>query len=121
MVNRLDSKSAVTPVNSSDSRDDESPKRGVDGKSSIYQVAAVSKTFKSNYTRIVKCQNCGTQHPAKQRTALGKTCFSCGKRNHFANLCRKPRQASLNTVLATLGKSSSILSNVGLTGRRGCF
>ena len=51
---------------------------------------------------------------SKQCPALGKTCFSCGKRNHFANLCRKPRQASLNTVLATLGKSSSKLCNVGV-------
>ena len=88
-----------------------SPEDAVDGGTSIDQVAAVSKMFKSNYTRIVKCQNCGTQHPAKQCQALGKKCFSCGKRNHFANLCRKPRQASLNTVLATLGKSSSKLCN----------
>ena len=78
------------------------PEGDVDGGTSIDQVAAVSKTFRSDYTRIVKCQNCGTQHPAKQCPALGRTCFSCGKRNHFANLCRKSRQASLNTVLATL-------------------
>ena len=86
-VNRLDSKSAVTAVNRSDSRDEESPEEAVDGRTSIDQVAAVSKTFKSNYTRTVKCHNCGFQHPAKQCPALGKTCFSCGKRNHFANLC----------------------------------
>ena len=90
-VNRLDSKSAVTAVNRSDSRSEESPEEAVDGRTSIDQVAAVSKTFKSNYTRIVKCHNCGIQHPAKQCPALGKTCFSCGKRNHFENLCKKPR------------------------------
>merc|ERR1712074_458831 len=78
------------------------PEGDVDGGTSIDQVAAVSKTFRSDYTRIVKCQNCGTQHPAKQCPAFGKTCFGCGKRNHFPNRCRKSRQASLNTVLATL-------------------
>ena len=74
----------------------------------------MSKTFKSNYTRTVKCHNIGFQHPAKQCPALGKTCFSCGKRNHFANLCKKPRQSSLNTMLAASGKSSPRLCNVGV-------
>merc|ERR1712074_195814 len=78
------------------------PEGDVDGGTSIDQVAAVSGTFRSDYTRSVKCQNCGTQHPAKQCPAFGKTCFGCGKQNHFAKVCRKPKRASLNTVLATL-------------------
>ena len=94
--------STIAVVSKLDSKGEVIPEGDVDGGTSIDQVAAVSKTFRSDYTRIVKCQNCGTQHPAKQCPALGKTCFSCGKRNHFANLCRKSRQASLNTVLATL-------------------
>ena len=49
-VSRLDSKSEVIPEDA------------VDGGTSIDQVTAVSKTFKSNYTRIVKCQNCRTQN-----------------------------------------------------------
>ena len=89
--------STVAVLSRLDSKSEVSPEDAVDGGISIDQVAAVSKTFKSNYTRKVECQNCGTQHPAKQCPALGETCFSCGKRNYFANLCRKPRQASLQT------------------------
>ena len=54
VVCRLDSKSEVIPEDAAD------------GGTSIDQVAVMSKTFKSNYTRIVKCQNCGTQYLEKQ-------------------------------------------------------
>ena len=53
-----------------DSKSDLIPEDAVNSGTSIDQVAAVSKTFKSNYTKIVKCQNCGIQHPAKQCPAL---------------------------------------------------
>ena len=68
-VNKLDFKSAVAAVDRSYSRDEESPEEGVDGKACFDQVAAVSK---SNYSRTVKCHNCGFQHPAKQCPAVGK-------------------------------------------------
>ena len=106
--------STVAAVSGLDSKSEVIPKDAVDGGISIYPVAALSKTFKSNYTGIVKCQNCGIQHPAKQCPALGTTCFSCGKPYHFAKLSRKPRKASLNTVWAILGKSSLKLCNVGV-------
>lgn len=62
------------------------PEDAVNSGTSIDQVAAVSRTFKSNYTKIVKCQNCGIQHQVKECPALGKTCFSCRKtkENKFA-------------------------------------
>ena len=62
----------------------------------------LARYLRQAYTRSVRCQGCGAQHPAKQCPAFGKTCFGCGKQNHFAKFCRKPKHASLNTVLATL-------------------
>ena len=74
-------------------------------------MAAVSRSFKSNYSRTEKCHNCGFQHPAKQCPAVGKTCFSCGRRNHFSNRCKNSRKSSLNTLLAASEESK--LCNVG--------
>ena len=44
--------------------------------------------------RPVTCQYCGTDHPAMKEKcpAWGKTCISCGVRNHLARVCRKRRQ-----------------------------
>ena len=81
-VNKLDFKGAVAAADRSYSRDEESPEEGVDGKVCFDQVAAVSKSFKSNYSRTVKCHNCGFQHPAKPCPAKGKTCFSCDRDIH---------------------------------------
>jgi hypothetical protein len=39
-----------------------------------------------------KCQNCGTFHASKQCPAYGKTCFNCGKNNHFSKVCRAKRK-----------------------------
>ena len=46
--------STVAAVNRLDSKSEVSPEDAVDGGTSIDQVAEVSRTFKSNYTRIVK-------------------------------------------------------------------
>ena len=62
VVNKLNFKSAVAAVDRSYSRDEESPEEGLDGKTCFDQVAAVSKSFKSNYSRTVKCHNCGFQN-----------------------------------------------------------
>ena len=43
-----------------------------------------------------------------------KTCFNCGKLNHYAEFCRKTRQATLYSLLATLKKSSSVLCNANV-------
>ena len=37
---------------------------------------------------IRDCKYCGTNHQCRQCPAYGKTCKSCGKKNHFANKCR---------------------------------
>ena len=58
-VNKLNFRNAVAAVDKSSSRDEESPEEGLDGKACFDQVAAVSKSFKSNYSRAEKCHNCG--------------------------------------------------------------
>ena len=110
-VNKLNFRNAVAAVDKSSSRDEESPEEGLDRKACFDQVAAVSRSFKSNYSRAEKCHNCGFQHPAKQCPAVGKTCFTCGRRNHFSNCCKNLRKSSLNTLLAASEESK--LCNVG--------
>ncbi|CAK8680978.1 unnamed protein product [Clavelina lepadiformis] len=41
----------------------------------------------------LNCRYCGTQHEPRQCPAFSKICRNCGKRNHFAAVCRsQPRQ-----------------------------
>jgi hypothetical protein len=42
-----------------------------------------------------KCKNCGKSHASKQCPAYGKTCFNCGKNNHFSKVCRAKRKVGL--------------------------
>ena len=46
--------------------------------------------------------------------AFEKACFYCGKPNHYAEFCIKTKQATLNSLLATIGKSNSILCNANI-------
>ena len=38
------------------------------------------------------CGNCGQIHDPNNCFACGKTCDNCGKRNHFAALCRSGKR-----------------------------
>ena len=67
-----------------------------------------------NNTKLVKCQNCGIQHPVRKCPAFGKACFICGKLNHYAKFCKNTKQAILYSLLATLKKSSSVLCNANI-------
>ncbi|CAB4044721.1 Transposon Ty3-G Gag-Pol poly, partial [Paramuricea clavata] len=42
-----------------------------------------------------KCKNCGKSHASKQCPAYGKTCFNCGKNDHFSKVCRAKRKVGL--------------------------
>ena len=44
-----------------------------------------------------QCENCGTKHEKKKCPAYGKTCFKCGKQNHYQKLCRA-KQCVTNAV-----------------------
>jgi hypothetical protein len=62
-----------------------------------------------NKTRApISCQYCGTEHPPikEQCPAWGKSCRSCGVRNHFANVCRKVKKKDLHAITEQDGESS---------------
>ena len=101
----------VAVANKIESKCDLDPETTVDNGAHVDHIAAVSRTSKANNTKLVKCQNCGIQHPVRKCPAFGKACFSCGKLNHYAEFCRKTKQATLNSLLAALKNSSSILCN----------
>ena len=67
-----------------------------------------------NNRKLVNCKNCGIQHPVRKCPAFGKACFNCGKLNHYAEFCRKTKQATLNSLLAALKNSSSVLCNANV-------
>ena len=47
-----------------------------------------------------KCRWCGGEHPQGQCPAFGKHCDNCGKRNHFARVCRSTIQRKQQNVQA---------------------
>ena len=76
-------------------------------------------------SRFANCRNCGSKHQPRQCPAYGKTCYKCGKRNHFAALCRsilitRPNAKQVNEV--TTGTTSqsdpSVLRVQSLCGRK---
>ena len=46
---------------------------------------------------IRDCKYCGTNHQCQQCPAYGKTCKSCGRKNHFAKKCRSKGQSQSHT------------------------
>ena len=46
----------------------------------------------SNSSNACPCGRCGATHPHKQCPAHGKTCHTCGGRDHFASVCRAPKR-----------------------------
>ena len=102
---------SVAMANTIELKCDLDPETTVDNGSHVDHIAAVFRTSKANNIKLVKCQNCGLQHPMRKCLAFGKACFSCGKLGHYAEFCRKTRQATLNSLLDALKNSSSVLRN----------
>ena len=50
---------------------------------------------------IRDCKYCGTNHQHQQCPAYGKTCKSCGKKNHFAKKCRSKGQSQSHTGMGS--------------------
>ena len=48
-------------------------------------------------TPAKECGNCGRKHEPEKCRARGKTCNECGKRNHFAAMCRSRKRQSSKT------------------------
>ncbi|KAG8175794.1 hypothetical protein JTE90_013347 [Oedothorax gibbosus] len=53
-----------------------------------------NKHIQHNSRRL--CSRCGRQHQPRQCPAYGKTCNNYSMINHFASVCRQPRQQSSN-------------------------
>ena len=52
------------------------------------------------------CGNCGRVHPPQQCPAFGKSCRSCGLKNHFERLCRKTNQNQASTSSRGRGRGN---------------
>lgn len=53
--------------------------------------AAVNKV-QSGKRFINNCHNCSKNHALNNCSAYGQVCYKCGKRNHFANLCKSSKK-----------------------------
>ena len=69
--------------------------------------------------------NCGSKHQPRQCPAYGKTCYKCGKLNHFAALCRSTlitrpnaKQANEVTTGTTSQSDPSVLRVQSLCRRK---
>ena len=77
-------------------------------------------------SRFANCRNCGTfKHQPRQCPAYDKTCYKCGKRNHFAAVCRSilstrpnARQVSEVTTGTTSQSDPSVLQVHSIGGRK---
>jgi len=58
---------------------------------------------------LLECKFCGRQHEPRQCPAYGKICKKCGKKNHFANVCRSSPSKRMNEIAAQ--NSSEVLAN----------
>ena len=71
------------------------------------QVAAVAQ--QGGRPTGQKCGNCGRNHkPGREACpAQGKTCNTCGKANHFANVCRAKKKKDGAAAAVTVGTVSA--------------
>ena len=53
-----------------------------------------------NASTQITCKYCGTEHPAvkEQCPAWGKSCLTCGVRNHFARVCQKVKNGNIHAM-----------------------
>lgn len=63
------------------------------------------KEYKSTSRR--ECGYCGRSHAKGQCPAYGKECMECGKRNHFASVCRGRKRNTRRSAVHMLEQPSS--------------
>ena len=62
----------VAVVSAAKSKCELSPESAEDCGALVDHIAAVSKPFKASNTKLIKCQNCGVQHPVRKCPAFGR-------------------------------------------------
>nr|XP_008111816.1 PREDICTED: uncharacterized protein LOC103279281 isoform X1 [Anolis carolinensis] len=85
---------------------------------------------RDNWKNQNKCGYCGTAHEPRRCPAFGKTCNKCGKKNHYARLCRsrvtnpvniQARQHihELNVSNLMIGKLDEEMKDTQITNKAG--
>ena len=74
----------------------ESPKYQLEEQSMTANVSEINYG-KQAQKHITNCKYCGGSHAIRKCPAFGKTCNKCGKRNHFAGICRS-RSGNVQSV-----------------------
>ena len=81
-----------------------------------------SRPVTSNFTNPTICPNCGYGWSAAHRKncpARGKKCKNCGIANHFAKVCRKPKQQlkpkpRVNNVDDTISEAATVCTSASV-------
>ena len=72
----------------------------------------VSYVKNKTYSSKTKCTACGREHPPKRCPAHGSTCKKCGKKNHWADMCKtqegKPQHKQKPRKAGNLKKRSAM-------------
>ena len=57
---------------------------------SVVEPMEINKILQQKNQKKINCKFCGHQHELNREKcpANGKTCFKCGKANHFSNVCK---------------------------------
>ena len=63
--------------------------RKLDSETEYQRVKKLAKDRAQKYSHQ-QCGRCGSKHDKGNCKAYGGECYKCGKRNHFARMCRKP-------------------------------
>ena len=99
--------------------------RGETDTVTVHELYNEGRSKAVRLSRIANCGNCGFKHQPKQCPGCGKTCYKCGKQNHFAAVCisilsTRPNARQVNEV--TTGTTSqsdpSVLQVLSIGGRK---
>ncbi|KAK3084719.1 hypothetical protein FSP39_017965 [Pinctada imbricata] len=61
-----------------------------------------------NNLQTISCKNCGKKHVINNCPAFGKICYNCKGRNHYSNLCPKPRSNPNKHKVDTVDQSDDL-------------
>lgn len=58
------------------------------------QSSTTHNVVQSGIRFMNNCHSCGKNHVLNDSRAYGTVCYKCGKRNHFANLCKSSKKCT---------------------------